>query len=61
MFLGKGVLKIRSKFTGEQPCRSVISKFQSHNNVMIQMFLKIIAVYRQKDIANYRQLSSNIV
>ena len=25
MFLGKGVLKIRSKFTGEHPCRSVIS------------------------------------
>ena len=25
MFLGKGVLKICSKFTGEHPCRSVIS------------------------------------
>ena len=25
MFLGKGVLKIWSKFTGEQPCRSAIS------------------------------------
>ena len=25
MFLGKGVLKICSKFTGEQTCRSVIS------------------------------------
>ena len=31
MFLGKGVLKIRSKFTGEHPCRSVISiKLQSN-------------------------------
>ena len=30
MFLGKGVLKICSKFTGEHPCRSVISiKLQS--------------------------------
>ena len=26
VFLGKGVLKIYSKFTGEHPCRSVISK-----------------------------------
>ena len=25
VFLGKGVLKIGSKFTGEHPCRSVIS------------------------------------
>ena len=25
VFLGKGVLKICSKFTGEQPCQSVIS------------------------------------
>ena len=25
MFLGKGVLKISSKFTGEHPCRSAIS------------------------------------
>ena len=25
MFLRKGILKIRSKFTGEQPCQSVIS------------------------------------
>ena len=31
MFLGKGVLKIFSKFTGEHPCRSVISiKLQSN-------------------------------
>ena len=30
VFLVKGVLKIYSKFTGEQPCRSVISiKLQS--------------------------------
>ena len=28
MFLRKGVLKIHSKFTGEHPCRSVISIFQ---------------------------------
>ena len=31
VFLGKGVLKICSKFTGEQPCRSVITiNFQSN-------------------------------
>ena len=31
VFLGKGVLKICSKFTGEHLCRSMISiKFQSH-------------------------------
>ena len=31
MFFGKGVLKICSKFTGEHPCRSVISiKLQSN-------------------------------
>ena len=31
MFLGKGVLKLCSKFTGEYPCRSVISiKMQSN-------------------------------
>ena len=31
VFLGKGVLKICSKFTEEQPCRSVISiKLQSN-------------------------------
>ena len=31
MFLGKGVLKIGSKFTGELPCRSAISiKLQSN-------------------------------
>ena len=31
MFLGKGVLEICSKFTGEYPCRSVISiKLQSN-------------------------------
>ena len=33
VILGKGVLKICSKFTGEQPCRSAISiKFQSSCN-----------------------------
>ena len=31
VFLGKGVLKICSKFTGERPCRSAISiKLQSN-------------------------------
>ena len=32
VFLGKGVLKICSKFTGEHPCRSTISiTLQSHS------------------------------
>ena len=32
VFIGKGVLKICSKFTGEHPCRSVISiKLQSNS------------------------------
>ena len=32
MFLGKGVLKICTKFTGEHPCRSVVSiKLQSNS------------------------------
>ena len=31
LFLGKGVLKVRSKFTGEHPCQSAISiKLQSN-------------------------------
>ena len=31
LFLGKGVLKICSKFTGEHPCKKVISiKLQSN-------------------------------
>ena len=34
MFSGKGVLKIYSKFTGEHPCRSVVStKLQSNASV----------------------------
>ena len=38
VFLGKGVLKICSKFTGEHPCRSVISiKLQSN---FIEMTLR---------------------
>ena len=30
LFLGKGVLKICNKFTGEHPCRSAISIFSKH-------------------------------
>ena len=40
VFLGKGVLKICNKFTGEHPCRSVISiKMQSN-------FIEITFRYR---------------
>ena len=37
MFLSKGVLKILSKFTGEHPCRSVISIKLQNNFVEITL------------------------
>ena len=37
MFLGKGVLKICSKFTGEHPCRSAISKKMQSNFIEIAL------------------------
>ena len=37
VFLGKGVLKIYSKFTGEHPCRSVISIKLESNFVEITL------------------------
>ena len=46
VFLGKGVLKICSKFTGEHPCRSVISiKLQS--NTLAWVFSCKFASYFQ--------------
>ena len=39
VFLGKGVLKICSKFTGEHPCRSAISiKLQSNSGRLLLQF-----------------------
>ena len=44
VFLGKDVLKIYSKFTGEYPCRSVISiKLKSH--VGMGLLLKIYCIF----------------
>ena len=37
VFLGKGVLKICSKFTGEHPCRSAIS-IKSHTTLLKSHF-----------------------
>ena len=37
IFLGKGVLKIWSKFTGEHPCGSVISIFAALLNLHFGM------------------------
>ena len=37
VFTGKGVLKISSKFTGEHPCRSVISKKLQSNLIEISL------------------------
>ena len=46
VLLGKDVLKIYSKFTGEHPCRSVISiKLNSH--VGMGLFLKIYYIFSE--------------
>ena len=46
MFLGKGVLKICSKFTGEHPCRSAISiKLQS--NFGMGVLLQISCIFSE--------------
>ena len=44
MFLGKGVLKICSKFTGEHPYRSVIS---------IKLPCNVFKIFSQDILANY--------
>ena len=46
MFLGKGVLKICSKFTGENLCRSAISiKLQSKVEITLCNFIEITLCY----------------
>ena len=49
VFLRKGVLKICSKFTGEHPCRSVISiKFQSNFiKIALRFSCKIAACFQK--------------
>ena len=48
MILGKGVLKICSKFTGEHPCGSAISiKLLAKKSLMENfIFCAVIVVYR---------------
>ena len=41
VFLGKGVLKICSKFTGEHPCRSAISTAPVPRNTSGRLFLNV--------------------
>ena len=52
VFLGKGVLKICSKFTGEHPCRNVISiKLESNfnwNHISPWVFFYKFAAYFRK-------------
>ena len=51
VFLGKGVLKICSKFTGEHPCRSVISINLQSNFIEITLrhgcsFVNLLHIFR---------------
>ena len=45
VFLGKGVLKISSKFTGEHSCQSAISLYWSHT--LAEVFSGKYAAYFQ--------------
>ena len=47
VFLGKGVLKICSKFTGDHPCRSVISIKLQSNHTSAWVFSCKLAAYFQ--------------
>ena len=46
MFLGKGVLKICSKFTGDHPCRSVILQFYLNHTSAWLFFCKFAAYFQ---------------
>ena len=46
VFLGKGVLKICSKFTGEHPCRSVILQFYLNHTSAWLFFCKFAAYFQ---------------
>ena len=45
VFLVKGVLKICSKFTGEHPCRSVISPFTMNNSGWLLLCFFIVSLF----------------
>ena len=61
VFLGKGVLEICSKFTGEHPCRSVISvKLQSSFIFEKQAFRKAMSLSQKTFKSNYRCILSYI-
>ena len=51
VFLGKGVLKICSKFTKEHPCQSVISKQLNWNRTSAGMFSCEFAAYFQNNFS----------
>ena len=59
MFLRKGILKICSKFTGEHPCRSVISKKLELQETTLPKcdFNKVVMQYRYKDTIQYRHVT----
>ena len=70
VFLRKGVLKIHSKFTGENPCRSVISKKLHiyiytyvciYIYIYIHIFIYLLYIFRTtflKNISEWRLLYS---
>ena len=63
VFLEKGVLKICSKFTGEDPCRSAISikllcRTPSLKNISKGLFLQIVAIILPGEYQRFCQLFS---
>ena len=59
MFLGKGVLKICSKFTGEHPCRSAISIKLLCNFIEITLWhgcspVSLLHIFRTPSLKNTR-------
>ena len=58
VFLGKGVLKICSKFTGEHPCRSVIS-IKLHSS-LLHIFRTPAASGHDKKIMSWHETCSGL-
>ena len=67
MFLGKGVLKICSKFTGEHPCQSVISIELLYNFIEIALrhgcsLINLLHIFRApfpKNSVNIRNMEES--
>ena len=53
MFLGKGALRICSKFTGEHPCRSVVSVKLQSISIMLQNLLNIFRIPFLKNTSSW--------